>query len=140
VRLLSRAGRDVMHGPKPINQKPLAGEALEPAEDAMAAIRRAEAAAAARLVAEQADQAGLEAARRQAGNLLAQASRRASELAGQRRRAARAAVEAQAGQEHAVTTAEIARLPPTAEQRRELAVQLAVTLVLTGEAAECSSR
>lgn len=112
---------------------------LEPAEDAMAAIGRAEQAAAARLAAEQADQADVDAARRQAAELLVRASRRASEQAAQRRQAIRASVDAEVGQEHAASTAGIGRLQRAAQDRHDLAVQLAITLVLTGEAAECSS-
>lgn len=106
----------------------------------MAAIRRAEEAAAARLAAQQADQAGIDAARHQAAELLAAASRRAQQLAGQRREAVRADFDAKIQREQAAGAAEIARITQAARDSHDLAVQLAVTFVLTGEASQCSSR
>jgi hypothetical protein len=112
---------------------------LEPAADAMAAIRRAEEAAAARLAAEEAEQAEQAAARRRADALLEQASARAAELAEQRRQAVRAAVAAEVEHEHAMATVETGQLQQAARDHHDLAVRLAVAFVLTGEA-RCSSR
>lgn len=106
----------------------------------MAAIRRAEEAAAVRLAAEKADRADVEAACRRAAGLLAEASRRAAELADQRRQAVRVAVDEQIEREQAAGAAEISRIRRAAQDHHALAVELAVTLVLTGEAAQCSSR
>jgi hypothetical protein len=113
---------------------------LEQAEPTMAAIRQAEEAAAARLAAQRADQADIDAARCQAAELLAAASRRAQQLAGQRREAVRAEFDAEIQREQAAAAAEVARLTQTARDVHDLAVQLAITFVLTGEAAQCSSR
>ena len=113
---------------------------LEQAEPTMAAIRRAEEAAAARLAAQQADQADIDAARGQAAELLAAASRRAQQLAGQRREAVRAEFDAEIQREQAAGAAKIARITQAARDGHDLAVQLAVTFVLTGKAARCSSR
>lgn len=113
---------------------------LEPVEPTMAAIRRAEEAAAARLAAQQADRADIDAARGQAAQLLAAASRRAQQVAGQRREAVRAEFDAEIQREQAAGAAEIARVTQAARDGHDLAVQLAVTFVLTGEASQCSSR
>jgi hypothetical protein len=113
---------------------------LEQAEPTMAAIRQAEEAAAARLAAQQADQADIDAARGQAAQLLAAASRRAQQVAGQRREAVRAEFDAEIQREQAAGAAKIARVTQAARDGHDLAVQLAVTFVLTGEASQCSSR
>jgi hypothetical protein len=113
---------------------------LEQMEPTMAAIRQAEEVTAARLAAEKADQADIDAARRQAAELLAAASRRAQQLAGQRREAVRAEFDAEIQREQAAGDAKIARIMQAARDSHDLAVELAVTLVLTGEAARCSSR
>ena len=75
-----------------------------------------------------------------AGELLAAASRRAQQLAGQRREAVRAEFDAEIQREQAAGAAEIARITQAARNGHDLAVQLAVTFVLTGEASQCSSR
>jgi predicted phage-related endonuclease len=108
---------------------------LEQAGPTMAAIRQAEEAAAARLAAQQADQADLDAARRQAAERLAAASRRAQQLAEQRRKAVRAEFDAEIQREQAAGAAKIERITQAARDSHDLAVQLAVTFVLTGEAA-----
>lgn len=113
---------------------------LDQAEPTMAAIRQAEEAAAARLAAQQADQADIDAARRQAAELLAAASRRAQQFAAQRRDAVRAEFDAAIQREQAAGGAKIARITQAARDSHDLAVQLTVTFVLTGEAAPCSSR
>ena len=113
---------------------------LDQAEPTMAAIRRAEEAAAARLAAQQADQADIDAARRRAAELLAAASRRARQLAGQRRDAVRAEFDTAIQREQAAGAAKIARITQAARDSHDLAVHLAVTFVLTGEASQCSSR
>jgi hypothetical protein len=110
---------------------------LEPAESAVAAIRRAEEAAAARLAAETAERAEVDAARRQAAELLAAASRRAAELAGQRRQLVRAAVDADVEHEHADGAAKLDQLRCAILARHTVAVELAVALVLTGEEGPC---
>ena len=112
---------------------------LEPAADAMAAIRRAEEAAAARLAAEEAEQAEQAAARRRAAELLEQASAQAAELAGHRRQAVRATMAAEVEREHAKAAVETDHLQQAVRDRHDLAVRLAVAFVLTGEA-RCSSR
>ena len=113
---------------------------LDQAGPTMAAIRQAEEAAAARLAAQQADQADIDAARRQAAELLAAASRRAQQLAGQRREAVRAEFDAAIQREQTAGSAKIARITQAERDSHDLAVQLAVTLVLTGEVSRCSSR
>lgn len=113
---------------------------LEQAEPTMAAIRRAEEAAAARLAAQQADQAEIAAARRQAEELLVAASRRAQQLAGQRREVVRAGFDAKIQREQAAAEAKIAQIRQAARDGHDPVVRLAVTFVLTGEAASCSSR
>jgi hypothetical protein len=113
--------------------------ALEPAADAVAAIRRAEQSAAERLAAEQAEQGERMEARRRADALLEQASARAAELAEQHRKIVRAAAAAEAERELEAAAAEITRLQRAARDRHDLAVELAVRLVLSGEA-RCSSR
>ena len=113
---------------------------LEQAEPTMAAIRRAEAAAAKRRAAQEADQADTDAARGQAAELLKEAARRAEQLAGQRREAVRVQFDAQIRREQAAGAAEVMRVIRAAQDSHDLAVQLAVTFVLTGEAARCSSR
>jgi hypothetical protein len=113
---------------------------LEQAEPTMAAIRRAEEATAARLAAEKADQADIDAARRQAGELLTAASRRAQQLVARRREAVRAEFDAHVQREQTASAAKIARVIGAARDSHDLAVQLAVAFVLTGEAARCSSR
>jgi hypothetical protein len=112
---------------------------LEPAADAIAAIRRAEEAAAARLAAEESEQAERAAAERRAAALLEQAAARAAERAEQRRQTVGATVKAEAQRELTAAAAEIARLQQAARDRHEVIVQHAVQLVLTGEA-PCSSR
>jgi hypothetical protein len=106
----------------------------------MAAIRRAEEAATRRLAAQQADKADIDAARDQAAGLLAAAARRAEQLAGQRREAVRAEFDAHIQREQTASAAKIARVIGAAQDSHELAVQLAITFVLTGEAPQCSSR
>lgn len=113
---------------------------LEQAEPMMAAIRRAEEAAARRLAAQEADEADIDAARDQAAGLLAAAGRRAEQLAEQRRAAVRADFDARIQREQAAGAATIARIMESARRNHELAVRLAVTFVLTGEAPRCSSR
>lgn len=113
---------------------------LEQAGPTMAAIRQAEEAAAERLSAQQADQADIDAARRQAAELVAAASRRAQQLAEQRREAVQAEFDAEIQREQAANAAKIARITQAARDSHDLAVQLAVTFVLSGEAARCSSR
>ena len=113
---------------------------LEQAEPTMAAIRRAEEAAAARLAAHQADQAEIGTARRQAEELLAAASRRARQLAERRREAVRAEFDAEIRREHEDAEAAIARINQAARDGHDPAVRLAITFVLIGEAAQCSSR
>ena len=113
---------------------------LEQAEPTMAAIRRAEEAAARRIAAQQADRADIDAARGQAAELLAAASGRAQQLAGQRREAVRAGFGAEIQREQAAGAAETARITQAARDSHDLAVQIAVTFVLTGEAWQCSSR
>lgn len=113
---------------------------LEQAEPTMAAIRRAEEAAAVRLAAQRADQAEIEASRGRAAELLAAASRRAQQLAEQRRDAVRAEFDAEIQRDRAAGAAEIARITRAVRDSHDLAVQLAVTFVLTGEATQCSSR
>jgi hypothetical protein len=113
---------------------------LEQAEPTMAAIRQAEEATAARLTAEKADQADIDAARRQAGELLTAASRRAQQLVARRREAVRAEFDAEIQRERVAGAAKIARITQAARDSHDLAVELAVTFVLTGEAARCSSR
>lgn len=108
---------------------------LEQAEPAMAAIRQAEEAAAARLAAHQADQAEIAAARRQAGELLTAASRRARQLAERRRETVRAEFDAEIQREREDAEAAIARISLAARDGHDPAVRLAVTFVLTGEAA-----
>lgn len=112
---------------------------LEQAEPTMEAIRRAEEAAARRLAAEQADEADIEAARAQAAELLAAAKRRAEQLAELRRDAVRAEFDARIQHERTAGDANIARTIEAAHDGHDLAVQLAVTFVLTGGAARCSS-
>ena len=121
-------------------RRPQTAAPLEPAEPTLAAIRRAEEAAAARLAAETADRTDVDAAHRQADEILAAAARRATERAAARRQAVRAALDEQAGRERAAGAARAGRLRHDALDRREEAVRLAVALVLTGEAATCSSR
>jgi hypothetical protein len=113
---------------------------LERAEPTMAAIRQAEEATAARLAAQQADQADIDAARDQAAGLLAVAARRAEQLAGQRREAVRAEFDAHIQREQTASAVKIARVIGAARDSHDLAVQLAVTFVLIGEAPRCSSR
>ena len=113
---------------------------LDQAEPTMAAIRRAEETAAARLAAQQADQADIDAARGWAAELLAAASRRAQQLAEQRREAVQAEFDAEIDREQAAGAAKIARITQAARDSHDLAVQLAITFVLTGEASQCSSR
>ena len=113
---------------------------LEQAEPTMAAIRRAEETATARLAAQQADQADIDAARSRAAELLAAASWRAQQLAAQRGEAVRAEFDAEIQREQAAGAAKIARITQAARDSHDLAVELAVTFVLTGEAARCSSR
>jgi colicin import membrane protein len=125
------AGRGA--APAPESQEPV------PADDAMAAVRRAEEAAAALLAAEEADQAAQEDARRRAAALLDEARARAAGLARERREVAAAEAEAEAERERAAAAAAAGRLRRAAEQRHDLAVELAVTYVLTGES-RCSSR
>jgi F0F1-type ATP synthase membrane subunit b/b' len=112
---------------------------LEQAEPAMAAIRRAEEAAAVLLAAHQADQAEISTARRQAEELLTAASLRARQLAERRREAIRAEFDAQMRREHEDAEAAIAQLNQAARDGHDPAVRQAVTFVLTGEAAPCSS-
>lgn len=109
---------------------------LEPAGPTMEAIGRAEQAAAARLAAAEADRADIEAARRRAAELLAAASQRAGQLADQRRDAVRAELDAEVQREQAAGAAQIEHTRRAARSRHDRAVQLAVTFVLTGEAAE----
>lgn len=136
-----RTRRQQGHSTRPLPKRRSQRDApLAPTEQTMVAIRQAEQAAAARLAAEKADQAEVDGARRKAAELLAQASRRASELAAQRREEIRAAVAADAEREHAAAAADIGRLQRAAQDYHDLAVQRAVTLVLTGEAAQCWSR
>jgi hypothetical protein len=139
MRIRGRGGHDGSRRPVTRWRRTAPSSPLEPAGSAMAAIRRAEEAAAARLAAEKADRADVDAARRQAAGLLAEASRRAAELAAQRRQAVRAAADADIEREHAAGVAEISRIQHAAQDRHDLAVELAITLVLTGEAAPCSS-
>lgn len=113
---------------------------LDQAEPTMAAIRQAEEAVAARLAAQRADQADIDMARGQADELLAAAARRAQQLAGQRREAVRAEFDAQIRREQAAGAAEITRLTHRTQEVHDLAVQLAITFVLTGEGSPCSSR
>jgi hypothetical protein len=112
---------------------------LEQAEPTIAAIRRAEEVAAERLAAQQADQADLDAARGQAAELLEEAAQRAEHLAGQRREAVRAQFDAQIRSEQAAGAAKIRRILRAGQDSHDRAVRLAVTFVLTGEAARCSS-
>ena len=110
-----------------------------PADEAMAGIRRAEEAAAARLAAEEADQAAREDAQHRAAALLDVAGARAAELARQRRQEVRAESDAEAERERAAAAAAARRLRGVAQERHDLAVELAVAYVLTGEF-RCSSR
>jgi hypothetical protein len=140
MRIRMRGDRDAPRRSVTRRRRAAGAGPLEQAEAAMAAIRRAEEAAAARLAAEKADRADVDAARRRAAELLAKASRRAAELAAQRRQAVRAACDAEIEREHTAGAAEVTRIRRAAQDRHELGVELAVTLVLTGEAARCSFR
>ena len=114
-------------------------EPLEPAAEAMAAIRSAEKAAAARRAAEAADQAGRDGAEKSAAALLADASARAAQRAEQRRLDVRAGVDRAVETVDTAAAAEVSRIERAAADRHDVAVQQAVRFVLTGEA-PCSSR
>jgi hypothetical protein len=114
-------------------------EPLEPAPEAMAAIRMAEEAAAVRLAAEASDQAAQASARQHAAALLADAAERTARLADERRHAIRASADSAAREADAAAAADISRLERAAADRHDLAIQQAIRFVLTGEA-PCTSR